>query len=573
MTAYQSVQQAYNSFRCLLTAKQKLRTKWIYFYSSCIAFADIIGLSSMVPVLMLAIDQSFLEKSSKLRWLYQLCGFTSEGMFLQALIAFIMFFFIIKSILAIWLFRFIRKTAIDISNSLASRSFQFAFRNNTYEKVAQDGLGFHDNVMFTPYYYVAGIYMPFITLVSETAVAFMLVAIFTIYKPSLFILLAGLLGTAFYLVNRYTRLKIAELGEEGSKYRDNALKQLNFGVSGFTDIKTHQVENYFKNKFIEQYHGWVKSGIKAVNFQLIPARINELVALLGIVLLVIYGYFFARENLGQVRVLAALFVISVFRLIPAANRLLQSLMHLKLNGYTIQALSGLVKKQADEAIIHHFEKSIEFKNVSYSYNSSSNPILENVNIEIVKGSLTGISGDSGSGKTTLVKLLLGIIQPTAGDYCLDGKLLSNDIGLYPMFSYMGQEPFILNGTVLENVALGKEADEVDAEKAKQCLKMAAFDLGVNDALGLNVGENGGRLSEGQKQRLVLARELYRDAPVFILDEPTSSLDEQTESEILKTLVDLNQKGKTIIIIAHRPRIFDLCNSVYNINNKKVTKLR
>ncbi|MBS3913227.1 MAG: ABC transporter ATP-binding protein [Bacteroidetes bacterium] len=565
------IQQAFRSFGILLTPGQKVKTWLIYFYSTLVAFADIIGLGSMIPVLMLAIDHSFLEKSRKLQAIFHYFHFQTEAFFLKILIAFILVFFLIKSIAAIWLYRYIRRTAIQITQHLSSSSFDYAFKHNSYGKVASDGLGFNDTVMFTPYYFVSGVYIPFINLVSETAVVVMLVLVFTVYKPALFFLIVGLLGTAFFLVNRYTRNKITRLGEEGSKHRETALNDLNLGISGFTDIRAHGVEEFFKKRFLKHYSGYVVSGIKSLSYQLVPARINEIVALLGIIFLVIYGYFFSGDNLGNVRVIAALFAIAIFRLIPAANRLLQSMMHLKLNGYTIQKLIPIAKnKNGKTKSIQNFSDKIEIQNLDFSYNTNQE-VFQNLNLTILKGDCIGISGPSGSGKTTLAKLLLGFFQANKGEILIDGVQLDESLNVNQLFSYMGQEPFLLNATVLENVALGISADEVDKKKVIDCLQQAAFQVtGIKDILQLKVGESGALLSEGQKQRLVLARELYRNASVILMDEPTSALDAIAEKEVMETLEILKKSGKTLVIIAHRERIFEICTSVYKLENKTLT---
>jgi ABC-type multidrug transport system fused ATPase/permease subunit len=444
MSSVHSANKAFKSLKQLLNREQRLRTRFISWFSALIAMADIVGLSSMVPVLMLAIDHSFLEKSSKLRALYTFFHFQSEPEFLKALIAIIILFFLVKNVAAIWLMRYVRKTAIDIASTLSSKSYQYAFRNNSYGQVASDGLGFNDTVLFTPFYYVSGIYLPLLNIISESAVVLMLVAVFTIYKPILFLLIAGLLGIGFFLVNRYTRKKITQLGEQGSQMREAALKDLNFGVSGFTDIRIHGVEDFFRDKFLVHFTGFAKNGVKAISYQLIPARINEFVALIGIVALVIYGYFYSQENLGQVRVLAALFAISVFRLIPAANRLLQALMHLKLNGYTIDklmpvAVEAPVKAQASPT----FSDNLELRQVCYGYENAHHTVLENVNLHIAKGSIIGLSGASGAGKSTLVKILMGMYAPSNGEVLLDGARVENQEQVMSLFGFMGQDPYLL----------------------------------------------------------------------------------------------------------------------------------
>jgi ABC-type bacteriocin/lantibiotic exporter with double-glycine peptidase domain len=403
----------------------------------------------------------------------------------------------------------------------------------------------------------------------------MLVMVFTIYKPILFILIAGLLGTTFFIVNRYTRNKISSLGAQGSIDREKALNELNFGISGFADVKAHGVEAFFKGRFMKSYSGFITNGIKAINYQLLPSRINEFVALLGIVILVIYGYFYSGNNLGQVRVLAALFAIAVFRLIPAANRMLQSLMHLKLNGYTIRKLEEIDKNGLEEKNeITDFKTSIELQNIEYAYLNSAEKVFQSLNLTLTKGSVIGISGPSGCGKTTLAKILMGFYSPSNGAILVDGITCYEKQQRLKLFSYMGQKPFVLTGTVLENVALGISKTDINHQRVLDSLKSAAFELpGMSNVVDHFVGENGAMLSEGRKQRLVLARELYRDAPIIILDEPTSSLDAKTETDVIQTLSELKKAGKTMIIIAHRERIFDICSSVYSLENYQLNKIK
>lgn len=573
LTGLDSILFTRKGLKSLLKPGLLTKTRLIHLFGSGIALADIIGLGSMVPVLMLAIDHSFLEKSSKLRAIYSFFEFASEAAFLKVLIGLILLFFIVKNLLALWLYRYIRKVAISISADLAGKSFDYVFRHNAFETVAAKGAGFNDLVMFTPYYFVSGIYMPYLNLISEITVVFMLVLVFTIYNPTILFLIVGFLGSAFWFVNRFTRNRITSLGEQGSIAREKALKQLNIGVGGFADIKTHGVEGYFKSRFLDQFFRFSSTGIKAVNYQLIPARINEFVALLGIVVLVVYAYFFSDDNIGEVRVLAALFAISVFRLIPAANRILQSLMHLKMNAYTIGQLQQVTESPGKQPVEPVLKDAVELKDVTFSYgNKGEQVVFDSTSLTIRKGDVIGISGPSGIGKTTLAKLLLGYFSPDSGSIFIDGKDVSNGYEFFRLFGYMGQEPYIVNGTVADNVALGIEPGNRNPERIRECLKSAALELkGQSDLLDCEVGESGSMLSEGQRQRLVLARELYRDAPVLILDEPTSALDAETEDGVLETLKMLKNSGRTMIIIAHRERIFEFCTVVYTIENQNIKK--
>lgn len=539
-----------------------------------IAIADIIGLGSMVPVLMLAIDHSFLEKSSKLRWIYHSLEFQSEALFLKSLILVILLFFIIKSLMAFALLRYIRRTAEQIATELASRSYTHTFETRNFSFHKEDGLGFNDKVIFTPYYFVSGVYIPFLTLLSEFSVVTLLTLFFTIYKPFVFLLIVGLLGSGFFLVNRFTKRRITDLGQEAAAYRDQTLREINFGMPGFTDILMYNAFEKFRNKMIQPFQHFAASGLKAINLQHVPGRINELVALSGIVILVVYAYFYSSDNLGEVRVLAALFAIAVFRLVPAANRMLQSLMHLKLNAYTITKLSEVLKDDilSDKKSIT-FKNQIQFNNVSYSY-PGNNVIFNHLNITIRKGGCIGIKGKSGSGKTTFAKLLLGLIQPDSGSIHIDEHLADSSIRMSNIYSYVSQEPFIINGTVAENITFGKEPGDSDYQRIEEAINLALFETESSKQHKHETiaGESGNKLSEGQKQRLAIARAIYHNSEVLVLDEPTSALDAATEERLIENLRKLNREGKTIILISHKEKILEICNEVYVLTDYDLKRI-
>ena len=201
--------------------------------------------------------------------------------------------------------------------------------------------------------------------------------------------------------------------------------------------------------------------------------------------------------------------------------------------------------------ISDFE-SIEFKNVSFSYNKEEK-IIENANFKIDKGDFVLISGISGIGKSTLLKLMLHMYKPDGGEITLTddvGNIHKISADCRKLFAYVPQGNMVLSGTVEENVLFF--AENTDTKRVEACLKLAClWDDVCNMPDGVNtvVGENGVGLSEGQVQRLAVARALYRNVPVLLLDEATSALDEKTERELLHNIKCL--EDKTCILISHK----------------------
>jgi ABC-type multidrug transport system fused ATPase/permease subunit len=201
-----------------------------------------------------------------------------------------------------------------------------------------------------------------------------------------------------------------------------------------------------------------------------------------------------------------------------------------------------------------FEPVIDLSKVSFKYSVGSELVLNNLDLEIKKGESVAIVGPSGAGKTTLVDVLLGVLEPENGDVAISGKPPSETIRTWPgAISYVPQDVLITNGTIRENVAMGFPLESVSDKAIWQALAIAQLDDVVNElefGLDTHVGDRGTRLSGGQRQRLGIARAMYTAPKLLVLDEATSSLDGQTESDLAEAIHNL--KGKvTVVMIAHR----------------------
>ncbi len=211
---------------------------------------------------------------------------------------------------------------------------------------------------------------------------------------------------------------------------------------------------------------------------------------------------------------------------------------------------------------------ISFENVSFAY--SSGEVFENASLSLRKGEFAVISGISGIGKSTLLKLLMGVFPPGGGKILLrlkSGENLVSDSGARRMFAYVPQGNFLLSGTIRENLCFANEnAGEEEIERA---LKIACCDFvkDLPDALETKIGENGQGLSEGQVQRLAIARALLGGAPILLFDEATSALDEATELALLKNLRALSEH--TCVLITHKAAALSVCDKKIEIVGRKI----
>lgn len=213
-------------------------------------------------------------------------------------------------------------------------------------------------------------------------------------------------------------------------------------------------------------------------------------------------------------------------------------------------------------------RCINFKDISFSYDRDI--ILDNTSLEVDKGDFVAIMGISGIGKSTLLKLLLGVFQVDDGsiELELDGENIPVDYTTRRMFSYVPQGNFILSGSIYDNLTFIN--DDVTDEEINEAIRISCSDEFINtlpDGLETVIGERGVGLSEGQLQRLAIARSLLAKAPIMLLDEATSALDEATEKRFLENLKEL--KTKTCIIVSHKRAALDICNKHVQIINSKI----
>ncbi len=224
------------------------------------------------------------------------------------------------------------------------------------------------------------------------------------------------------------------------------------------------------------------------------------------------------------------------------------------------------------AIYENLEK-IVFDDVEFSYSADS--VVSQINMEIKKGEFAVVAGESGAGKSTAIKLLLGILTPDKGKIYLktkDDKTYYLGKNTRTLFAYVPQGNMILSGTIRENISFANEnADEESIIKAAKVAQIMDFIETLDNGLDTVIGENGLGLSEGQAQRISIARALLYDAPVLLLDESTSALDSKTEINLLNSIKSMTDK--TVIIVSHKQAAFDVCDKVIYVDKQNQDKER
>ena len=285
--------------------------------------------------------------------------------------------------------------------------------------------------------------------------------------------------------------------------------------------------------------------------------ILELLGLICITVTVLSLYFFYPFSVLMQQI--TFLVICIVRILPYFNRFCVAKQQIDayksnvvyLNDFYRQLLEHQLPPYNGERVT--FKHRLRLEKVCFSYDTETKKeVLHDICLTVNEGDFVGLTGKSGAGKTTLVDMILGLLPPTKGTYSVDGNIITTHNQLAPFFGYVSQNPCIITGTVAENVIFGREPN---AEQVERVLKMAQLDEFQPD---MYLAENGKNISGGQKQRTAIARALYGNPKLLILDEATASLDALTEEKISNVIASL--KGKcTVIAIAHRLGTLKQCN--------------
>ena len=278
----------------------------------------------------------------------------------------------------------------------------------------------------------------------------------------------------------------------------------------------------------------------------------------------------------------ALVVVSIVRLLPAFSGLNTSLFYMKVYTPHLEKIYSELKiihekenlkKNYNENEVYKpniitIEEYIKLKNVSFFYENKKK-LLNNISFNIKKGSTFGIIGPTGSGKSTLLQIMMGLLKPKSGNVYFN----NNDINKINKewiknISYVSQNVFLLDDTVEKNITFNFDNSNVDKNKIKKALEIAELSpkiLSLSNGIYEKVGVDGLKFSGGERQRLAIARAVYKEAPILFLDEFTSSLDVLTEEKILNNFKS-HFSDKTIILITHRQNTIEKCDKLWELKN-------
>jgi len=554
--------------------KQKIHAVIILFLSVLTMCLEIVSVSLIVPLTSSILEEGSFDKQNFInKFIYILYEFgefknlaifclTLFAIFFSLRIFFNLFLKILQSFFSFKIFEFLTNKILKI---YLEKKWSFFTNKNTAE-IMRDIL--EETGVFR-----SSVILPLTSLISESFILVGIITLllfyntfFTIIVIIIFLVIG--LGYRYYFKNR---LNI--LASNRQKFSTKVTKNILEIFKLIKEIKLSFTEKFFFNNFTQNNSNYIKTNFTYNLISLIPRYLLEFIILLIFFLLVGYKYI-SDGNLINLIPTLSLYLVAAFRIMPGIIKILGTFQSIDWGSRSVETLFDLITSNkenksflsAKDIKILDFRKIIEFKGINFNYEDKK--IIKDFNAKIEKNDIVGIIGKSGSGKTTLVNILMGLLNPAEGKITVDDKDISKNLkGWQKNIFLVQQDNFILDDSIKNNITLGEDKNLFNLERYNKSIKEASLKEFIDNLPAKDntiTGEDGIKISGGQKQRLSIARALYHDPEILVLDEATSSLDVTTESEILDSLHNIKGK-KTIIIITHRESSLRLCNRIIRLD--------
>lgn len=535
---------------------------------------EVFGIGLILPLVALLKNPAVIESHEIARWFYNASGAASPKEFIVFAVIGLLVFNIVKNIYMFSLFSLQYKFGYGIQIALSKRLFR-AYMHAPYTfHLQRNSAQLQSNVIDRVLGVLTGAIFPFLMLMSESLVMGTFLAMLLAMQPATALAVFTVIGLTacafFYSVRR----KLEELGKIQVERNERIIKWVNQGLGGIKDAKVLGREEFFVDALGENMFWFSRAQSRFGIINQSPRFFIETLAIIAMLVIVsailVQGY--EAEFLLSA---LALFAASAFRLLPSINRIVAALAGLRHCTAAVNAvyqdLVLLEEKRTGPTfaapIKSAFNRSIELKNISYQYPATAKPAIAGISLTIAKGQSVGFVGPSGAGKTTLIDLFLGLLYPTQGEILADGVTIHSHLaGWQRNVGYIAQTIYLCDDTIRRNIAFGLPDHQIKEDEVRSALEAAQLrDLVDQLPNGLDtvVGERGVRLSGGERQRIGIARALYHNPDILVLDEATSSLDYATEREVT-TAIDRLSGYKTLIIIAHRFSTVKGCDEIYSL---------
>ena len=537
---------------------------------------ELIGIGSIGPFINLISDPSYSQENQILKTFSKLFSLPNDKNFLFYFGIFIILIFIFINFYKAWLFYLQSKVALNFSALMSSKLFEKYLGNNYYFFLIRNSNELGKNIFGECQTIGNDVVKNSLVIFSQSIISSFIIIFCIAINPKIgiFMIISG----ALYYVLIYTFLKkwLKKLGERQLLHASNRFKIIAESLSSIKEVKIFNFSDRLSEYFSSETLKWTRNKILHTMAGSLP---RFLIEILGVIIIVgLTLYLTSDTNLkNDAFSIIAVYSFATLRLFPLFQQIYMSMAGIKGAQSRIELIYKDLKekkylpKNNLENKKEIFNK-IEFEKINFNYGAEKFK-LKDISLNFESGKMFGITGYSGSGKSTLIDILLGLLPIKNGAIKIDGKLINNSefINYKQNFSYVPQNVFIFEDTIKNNLTFSFGKKEIDNKILNESIKISQLEDFIseqNDKINSLIHDKGLNISGGQKQRIGIARALYSNKKIMILDEATNSLDGNTEYKLMSE-IKRNLKNKILILVSHRETTLKFCDKILFMNEGQI----
>jgi ATP-binding cassette subfamily B protein/ATP-binding cassette subfamily C protein len=552
----------------ILDKKRKVFLVAMFFMAILYSLGETAGVSIVMPFISVASNPD-LAYSGYYRFFYDLLGFSEPIKFIIFFGMAIIVFYFLRSIYNIIYTYLVNRFSLGAYRYFASRLFKI-YIALPFRIFVQKNPSAFSQMIIVEAHNLSDLLMYALNMLSESFTVLLLYIFLVLVNWQVTLVLTAILILIVLLVFFTLIRKSKRLGDKRYMASINLSKTITETFRLFKFVKLKGNEDEIFNTFDDSASKVSNTSVIANTLGIIPKNILENLGfslLIAVVCFILWRY----NSAEMVIPVISMYALALYRILPATFRILQDFNHIAFLQTSLSKIHDDFNLETDiegsEPV--EFSRSIRGVNLCFYYLDDID-VIKDICFEINQGEKVALIGESGSGKTTLADIIIGIYRPQKGGLFIDDIMIddTNILSWRSKIGYIPQNIYLFDGTVAENIAFGSKFDAAKIIEVSKKAKIWEF-LETKNGINTMVGEGGIQLSGGQKQRIGIARALYNDPEVLVLDEATSSLDDATEEQIMDEIYDLSG-NKTLIIIAHRLTTVSRCERKINIENGRIT---
>ena len=556
-----------------LDSKDKKSLIVLLLLAIVIGFIELLGVASIVPFIGLLNEPDYLAGNKYFISANAYFSIDSDSLVYVSGIFMVSMFILMNFLNAynLWKTTYYgailnHKITLATSKNYFSQPYEF-FVNTDIPSVSK-------NILEEAGSLAESIFIPLMQIISRLIVLTFISVLLITINVEVFIFSLVIFGVIYLVLFRTIKNKVRSYGTKRLEANSSRFKNINDCLGSIKDVKFYNAERYYLENFSKSQKDFLDLTAKAIILSTLPRYIIEIISFGGFFSVILYLKYIDADLATHLPIIS-LFILAAYRLLPSLNQIYVLSSHLRFHIPALDIIyQSLVKRDNSDFSpnIKEMKSLIKFNDVSFSYNADK-PVLKDINFEINASTISAIVGETGVGKTTLLDLLLGFYKPTSGHISVNINLINSNTNRLKI-GYVSQKISFVDDSILKNIAFGSLGDTINSDYAEKIINTVMLKGLINklpNKIHEKIGEDGVKLSGGQLQRIGIARALYLNPKILVLDEATNALDVETE-KLLFDSIRKEYNDITIIWITHRSSSLSLCDNIYRLSNHGISLL-